>query len=57
MYKGPISENNNTKYKTVVDTYEGCCPRCDASLVFAEASFYCPICGYSQEDFILEIER
>ena len=45
------------KYKKVIEKYEGHCPECESELVFAEASFYCPLCGFCENDFEMECPR
>jgi len=49
------SKNKGTskKEKTILnDVY---CPECGGALFFAEASFYCPVCGFSQETFLEDL--
>lgn len=48
-------QNKTLKARQVLEKYKKYCPECGTSLVFSEASFYCPICGFSQEDFVLEL--
>ena len=43
-----------SKFKTVTEKYDGLCPECRSGLIFAEASFYCPNCGFCEKDFVLE---
>jgi len=45
-----------SKSKTIVEIYDGRCPECGNMLTFAESSYYCPYCGFSQRDFMLEQE-
>lgn len=44
------------KSHTVIEKYEGRCPECNGKIVFMEASFFCPACGFCQEDFLMERE-
>jgi len=54
-------QDNKTSYaphgQTVIGKYAGFCPECHTKLVFAEASFYCPNCGFSENDFMLVIDK
>jgi rubrerythrin len=43
-------------FQTVREKYKGLCPECNCRLIFAEASFFCPNCGFSEKDFVLERE-
>jgi len=34
---------------------EAVCPDCGSELRYSEASFYCPICGFSQENVLIDL--
>lgn len=53
--QGQVNKTKYTpKFVTVKEKYEGKCPECKSQLIFAEASFYCPNCGFSEKDFVVE---
>ncbi len=43
--------------KSVTEKQSQMCPDCGAKLVFSESSFYCPVCGFSQSNFVLELDE
>jgi len=49
--------NYISKAQLIIDKYQRCCPECGTKLVFSEASFYCPACGFCQSDSVLEVNE
>jgi rubrerythrin len=49
-----IKDEELTHSHTILDLYHGFCPECSYQLIFIEASFFCPSCGFSEYDFDME---
>ncbi|MDD3648391.1 MAG: hypothetical protein PHS44_07910 [Candidatus Dojkabacteria bacterium] len=35
--------------------FDDYCPDCGCALRYSEASFYCPVCGFSQENLLFDL--